>query len=272
MRRGFTLPELLVSLTVMSVVFSLATHFALRQIRFFRDAGDADAARSQLAQVTEIVRGVLADVSPPTGELLVAQDSTLEVRLTIGTSFVCRDAVDRVVFPLIAPPASGGASAFVRSPAPGDRLSALFSDTAGATWLHLEVASSPTPETPCGAVTGVDTTRSVTTVEPMALPAGTALRFTRPLRLSIYRSSDGRWYLGARDWNAESRRFNAIQPVAGPLLPYDDDAPGLRFLYKDGQGESLEQPVDVGRIASVIVAARTSTDSMVAVVRLRNAR
>ena len=272
MRRGFSLHELLISLTVMSVVFGLATHFAMRQMRFFGDVGDADARRSQLTQVTEVVRNVLANVSPSTGEFLVAQDSALEVRLTIGTAFVCDAAPGRVVLP--APDQlAGSMAAFVRTPAAGDRLSALFSDSLGETWLHLQVASAPEAEGACPSNPAIDTTWSITTVEPMMLPIGTALRFTRPLHLGIYRSSDDRWYLGARDWNGGGQRFNTIQPVAGPLLRYDAAAgSGLRFIYSDAHGQTLSQPVAVDRIASVTVVARASSDSVLAVVRLPNAR
>lgn len=273
MKRGFTLHELLISLSVMSAVLALATHFALRQARFFREVGDADAMRSQLAQVTEVVRNVLANVSPATDELLVAQDSAFEVRLTIGTSFVCASAPGAVVLPAPAASRAGSAAVFARSPEPGDRLSALFSDSLGASWLHLQVASAPVPEGPCAWNPEIDTTWSLSTVEPMSLPAGAALRVTRPLRLSLYRSSDDRWYLGAKDWNGDARRFNAIQPVAGPLLPHADGAgSGLRFVYSDAHGAALSQPVDVDRVASVMVVARAAGDSMMAVIRLRNAR
>jgi prepilin-type N-terminal cleavage/methylation domain-containing protein len=272
-RRGFSLHELLISLTVMSAVFALATHFALRQTRFFRGIGEADAVRSQLTQVTEVVRNVVANVSPSTGELLVALDTALEVRLTIGTAFVCSATPGSVVFPAPVAALGGSAAAFVRAPEPGDRLSTLFSDSLGAVWLHLQVASAPVLDGPCAWKPGIDTTWSITTAEPMSLPAGAALRFTRPLRLSLYRSSDERWYLGAKDWNGEAQRFNTIQPVAGPLQGHADRAgAGLRLVYSDAQGRTLADPVDVDRVASVRVEARASGDSMIVVVRLPNAR
>ena len=104
MRRGFSLHELLVSLSVMGVVFALATHFAVRHMRFFRHVGDVAGVRAQLGQVTEIVRSVLSNVAPASGELLVAQDSALELRLLTGTSFVCSGTPGVVVVP-----APGGA-------------------------------------------------------------------------------------------------------------------------------------------------------------------
>jgi hypothetical protein len=255
----------------MSAVFALATHFVLRQTRFFRDVGDADAVRSQLAQATDVVRNVLANVSPSTGELLVAQDSAVEVRLTTGTSVVCSATPGRVVLP--APGAlAGSAAVFARPPEPGDRLSALYSDSAGATWMHLQVASAPEGEGPCSWNPEIDATWAIGTVEPMSLPVGAAIRVTRPLRLSLYKSSDEQWYLGAKDWNGVAQRFNSIQPVAGPLLGYGDGSgSGLRFRYYDAQGGTLPNPVDVASVASVTVIARASGDSVTAVVRLRNA-
>lgn len=271
-KRGFTLHELLISLTVMSAVFALATHFSTRQMRLFRQVAEVDATRSQLVQVTEILRNVLVNVSPSTGELLVAQDSALEVRVTTGTAFVCGASPGRVVAP--APVAfEAGMAAYLRPPSPGDRLSALFSDSLGATWMHLEVASAPVTEGPCIANPEIRATWSIATVEPMTLPAGAALRFTRPLRLSIYKSSDDQWYLGAKDWDGVRRRFNTIQPVAGPLLPYEDGpVSGIRFIYSDARGQPIPQPVSVADVASVTVVARASADSSVDVIRLPNAR
>jgi hypothetical protein len=252
------------------VVFALATHFAVRHMRFFRQVGDVAVVRSQLGQVTGIMRGVLANVAPASGDLLVAQDSALEIRLLTGTTFVCGGTPGVVVVP--APDDTDGVSStFVRAPGPGDRLSALFSDSLGATWLHLEVASAPEPAGPCALDPEVGTTWSIATAEPMSLSPGTALRFTRPLRLSLYESSDARWHLGAKDWNGSARQFNTIQPVAGPLLHYVGRASGLRFTYRDTLGQELPQPVDVGRVASVVVVARAASDSTVAVIRLRNA-
>ena len=87
------------------------------------------------------------------------------------------------------------------------------------------------------------------------------LRFTRIVRMSLYRASDGRWYLGARDWNVASGRLNTIQPVAGPLDPYDVNPrrSGLSFRYFDDAAVELRAPFDPGRIARVDVWARSAT-------------
>lgn len=271
-RRGFTLPELLISLVVLSVVVSLATHVAIQQLRFFRNVEALVERRSQLLQTTTIIRNAVWGASPGLGEIVIAQDSLIELRLVIGTSVACGGLAGEVVVP--APDSSGGnaLTSFVRSPEPGDRLSVFFSDTLGMTWLQLAVAAAPVTGAACLQFPLATATWRIDVQEPLVLPAGAALRFTRPIRLTIYRSSDDRWYLGGQDWNGPLQRFNTIQPVAGPLDPYRaTPESGLRFAYLDASGVELAQPVDVTRIAAVIVVARVEPDSSEAVIRLRNA-
>lgn len=274
MRHGFTVHEMVISLTVMTLVFAIATHFAMEQLRFFRGVGGATATRSQLEQATELMRNVLWSVSPGSGDILAAQDSAIEVRLAVGSAVTCASSPGLLVIP-VSSAAGNTLSSFIRLPEPGDRVSALFSDSLGATWLTLRVSSAE-PGGACVMFSAVAGVHTIATAEPLAVPPGTALRFTRPLRLSLYRSSDDRWYIGARDWNGERAQFNAIQPVAGPLAAHAGDSEsGLRFIYHDRDGVELREPVDVSRIAAVTVAARTTGahhDSAVAVIRLRNTR
>ena len=275
MRQGFTVHEMVISLTVMSVVFAIATHFAMEQLRFFRGVAAATATRSQLEQATELMRNVLWSVSPGSGDILAVQDSAIEVRLAIGTAVTCASSPGVLVIPVPAP-MGNSLSSFIRLPEPGDRVSALFSDSLGAAWLHLRVSSETETGGSCVMLSTASGAHTIATAEPLTVPPGTVLRFTRPLRLSLYRSSDDRWYIGGRDWNGERAQFNAIQPVAGPLAPHTGDGEsGLRFVYHDRDGVELRDPVDASRIAAVTVAARSAgvyRDSAVAVIRLRNAQ
>ena len=94
--------------------------------------------------------------------------------------------------------------------------------------------------------------------EPLLVTTGAALRLTRRMRMSLYRASDDRWYLGVKDWNGAAQRFNTIQPVAGPLQPYsaDPQRTGLRFEYRDAAGSILPSPAEPGLIATIAVVAR----------------
>jgi hypothetical protein len=93
-----------------------------------------------------------------------------------------------------------------------------------------------------------------------ATALGAPLRVTRPLRYSLYRGTDGHWYLGQRDWNSATATFNSIQPVSGPFL--SPALGGLSLRYLDSAGATLSTPVTNTRgIAAVQVSLRSETKS-----------
>ena len=291
MRLGFTLHEMLISMTVLGGVMALVGHLATGQLRLFRGIGEVVVVQAQVGQAGAIAAALLRDVSPGAGENNAATDSALELRRPIGTGVACGGPAGRIVVP--APVAGPGnvLASFIEPPGLGDRASVLFDDSLGTTWLAMDPVAPPAASGPCAEFPGARATWTIPIGQTIAVPAGSVVRFTRPFRLGLYRSSDGLWYLGARDWNGEAARFNPVQPLAGPLLSYDPDPgrTGLHFGYWDATGEELREPVDPGRIATIVVtsraaakapvrvpglAARTGAfeDSVTVVVSLRNAR
>jgi prepilin-type N-terminal cleavage/methylation domain-containing protein len=263
-RTGFSLHEMLVSLALLGVVLGLAAHSVARHARLFRGIDQFAVARDHRAHTSAIADRVLWGISPVAGDLMAAHDSALDVRMPIGTAVVCAGYVGRLVVP--APDTSAGntLTAFVDAPQPGDRISALFADSLGATWLTLHVATSPVADA-CARFPGVAAAWSIATNEALAVPAGAVLRFSRPLRLALYRASDSQWYLGAREWNAAQQTFNTIQPVVGPLQEFS-------LVYHDSAGHRLVPPLDASRVASVTIVTHTLGDSSTVTVALRNSR
>jgi type II secretory pathway pseudopilin PulG len=272
-RRGWTLHEMIISLTVMGIVVGLAAQAATGQLRFFRGVGEIVALRSQIGHAGAIAASVLWGASSVGGDITVAQDSALEMQVTIGSAVACEGAPGRVTIPAAAATPGNALAAFIASPNEGDRVMALFVDSLGATWLGLHVTSAPSAGGGCAHFPSVSATWTVELRESLSVPTGTALRFTRPLRLSLYRASDNRWYLGAKDWNGSAQRFNSIQPLAGPLEPYSRDPAktGLHFDYRDSRGSALLEPVEVSRIASVTIVARGESARAVRVPGMKSA-
>jgi hypothetical protein len=289
MRRGWTLHELIISLGVMAGVIALAVQMAVGQLRFFRGIGEIASLDGQLWQAAATAATVMWEASAAGGDIVVALDSAMELRAAIGTAVVCGSSPGRVTIP--APSAVRNTlSAFLSMPDADDAVFALLEDSLGQTWLTFRVASSPSVADGCVSFPSV-APWTFELREQIAIPIGTVLRFARPLRLSLYRASDNRWYLGARDWNVAAQRFNSIQPVAGPLEPYsaDPSKTGLRFAYFDAAGAELSEGSDTRRIASVGISARGKSirpvriagmarhapayaDSVTLIVGLRNAR
>jgi hypothetical protein len=257
LRGGWTLHEMIISLAMTGAIVALAVHAALEQMRFFRGVGEIAAVQAQLNDVTGIARAVLWAVSPVGGDILVAQDTALELRITLGSAVVCESSPGRVVIPI---PIAGGntLAAFAESPQPDDGVVALLDDSLGTTWLTVHVASAPVYAGSCTPYQATDGAWAIALREPLLIPAGTLLRFVRPFRLSLYHASDNRWYLGARDWNAVTQRFNTIQPVAGPLDAANatPDRSGLTFRYLDATGELLPAGADTRSVTAVEIVAR----------------
>ena len=267
---------MLISLAVMSGVFGLAVHLALGQMRFVRNASELSAIRLQVEQATRIAAAVLWSISPRTGDVLVALDSALEVRMAVGVSVVCAGESGRLTVPVPQEMGGNTLTSFATEPAPGDGLLALFHDSLGSTWVNFKVAAVQRVISPCEFFRK-SSDRALTLVEPVVLPPGTPLLVTRRVRLSLYRGADGQWYLGSRDWNAELDRFNSTQPIAGPLRSYSGDAArtGLRFEYTNAAGDELVPPMDPRSIAGITITARATRgsfeDSARVTLALRNA-
>lgn len=289
-RAAWTVHEMLVSLCVMGVVAGLASHAAVAQLRFFGGAGEILAVRAQLGEVGTIVAAVLWGVSPSDGEVLAARDSALEVSAPIGAAVVCDGAPGRVT--IAAPDAADPSfAAFDEAPKPGDVARVFIADSIATGWVSVTLASAPNSVPDCPGLAAATRGWMLLLREPVVIPGGTVLRLARPMRLSLYHASDSEWYLGVRDWNVTAQRLNTIQPVAGPLLPYSQDAArsGLRFAYYDATGAALSEPINLALIAAVSVVARadsrrpvrmpgikstspTYSDSATTWVALRNAR
>ena len=290
LRRGWTLHEMIISLAVTGAVLGIAVHAALGQLRFFHGVGEVTSLRGQLAQATLVPRALVWGSSPVAGDFTLASDTALELSVVTGSAVVCESAPGWVIVP--APEPQGNTlTAFAEAPQADDRIAAFIEDSTGATWMAFRTAGVPTSGAGCPFFPSATAGLRIDLVEQLALPAGTVLRFLRPMRLSVYRASDGRWYLGARDWNGSISRFNTVQPLAGPVdAPVAGSSPGFRFEYLDFAAAPLENASDTRGIAGIRIVARGTSlaavrmggvattrgeqvsDSAVAVLALRNIR
>jgi prepilin-type N-terminal cleavage/methylation domain-containing protein len=239
-RRGLTLIELVVVLTIGGAVIAMVGGLAARSQRFHRELARAGDRLDQVDQTTVLLASGLRGLAPGEGDIAAgeARDTSIQLRATIGTAVVCDTAGGLMTL------APAGAvpmlASYADAPVVGDTVW-IHGVSWPPVWLARGILTIATDAGGCliGGVEAVDRPgrRLVLTLTD-TLPAGTApgapLRVTRPLRYSLYRAADRSWYLGAREWNAAAGRFNAIQPVSGPFLPAIDG--GIRFTYRDTSG------------------------------------
>lgn len=247
---------MLISMAILGAVLALVSQLAVGQMRFYRGLDDVSLVRAQTGNAGAIIAAALWGASPLAGDIIAAQDSALEIRATLGASVVCASTPGVLTMAAASARRGNALASFQDLPESGDRVHVLFSDSVGATWLTFNATSPATASSSCALFGGP--ALSIALREMLVVPVGAAIRITRPIRFSLYRASDSRWYLGAKDWNGTTLRYNTIQPVAGPFRSYATNGPsGLSFIYRDRDGRELSAPIDPSRIASVGIVARS---------------
>jgi len=257
-RAGSTLVELLVALGLAAVLLAAATGSMLRQQRTARWVGSFGAVESQASHAVRLLPDELALLDAAAGDVVAGQanDSTVELRAVVASAIACDSATNAVT---LAPdagtaPALGG---IARTIAVGDSLWFL-TDSLGWRARTISATSRTTsgclrPFAPSGATT------RLALDAPVDVGGGTPLRVTRHERWLFYRASDGRWYLGFRDWNAASARFNTSQPIAGPFVRALRSGQRSGFRFYDSLGNALvPDGANEGGIARVRVTALSS--------------
>jgi prepilin-type N-terminal cleavage/methylation domain-containing protein len=253
-RRGVTLVELVVALTLGGIVLAVATGSLLRQQRAVRWIDGLSGAELQARAALRLLTDELEPLDAAAGDLAAGQasDSSLELRAVVAASLSCDSAATVTLVPETGTSAPLGGVA--RPPAVGDSAW-LYRDSLG--WRgHAIIAVSRTT-TACGAPTTASGPTYALTLDALAsVPAATPVRVTRRERWVVYRASDGRWQLGVRDWSTSTSRFLAPQPVAGPFVRRTPDGRRTGFRYFDATGAGL---VPDGTNERAIVRVRIAT-------------
>lgn len=256
-RPGTALLELLLALALAGIVLSVATTSVLRQQRTHARIVGLAASEGQLRAATLVLAAQLADLDAAAGDIAGASsDTALQFRAAIGTSFACGASVGSIA--LLPEQGPGGAYSGTLSTArPGDTLWWLGDSTWSAARVRNVEAAYVTCTAPL-AFAGLSV-RLTLTGSADTIPAGAPLRLTRQTRYSLYRSADGSWQLGFREWNEATGAFASPQPVAGPLLL----AAGTRrsgYRYYDAAGTEIvvtDGAPDVSRIARIRITMRS---------------
>ena len=248
-RSGLTLVELMATVAVAGVVLAIIAAVALRQQRTFA-ALSADAALAgQLRDAASVLPTDLRTAAVGAGDLREASDTSIEIRETLASAVVC-DTLGKAV---VLAPFDATAATFAGAMAPiqaGDTAWIFSPDDSAHVWRGravLGVASAHAGQCMAGGprldVPALAASRTALTLDSVAAPqmlVGRPVRITRPIRYSLYHASDGSWYLGARDWNNASAKFNTTQPLAGP---FRSPSAGPVFRWFDSTGTVLAPPV-----------------------------
>lgn len=283
-RSGFTVPELLVATAVAGIATALMTLTVVRQQRFFSSASEIIGVRSQLRDAADILASDIRGASVSSLGLPVMTDTAVELYTTIASSVACGPPVSGTIglppsalitghtlTSILAQPDTGDiVSIYVVPPTTPDsarwesyrigafavrslatscpsstRFTTPGDNYVGATGFALTLASPPGPDVGRGAV----------------------IRFLRRARYSLYKSSDGEWYLGYRRCSTGSSPSCAsIQPVSGPYRAFKGSTSpaGIAFRYYDANGAALTSSAQSTLVSRIDIVLRGETASSVA--------
>lgn len=272
-RTGYTLAELVIALALLGLLVTLMMNTLMAHQKVFR------AFRERILLSEQLRDGQLSLLSDIRGTAVRADtlrlltDSAFEFFSTIGSSVVCASSAQ--VISLVPAGLANGImlSSIPVAPDTGDFLagySNIDSISGARRWIRFRIsavatapASSACPVT-SGFTAPADAQKLAYRIwlasSAISLSPGAPVRFLRRARYSLYRSSDGEWYLGYKRCNTITPGCSSVQPVSGPYLPYSSsNGGGLRFRYLDSIGAPVPstRPLDV---ASVEITIRGQLD------------
>jgi prepilin-type N-terminal cleavage/methylation domain-containing protein len=290
-RRGLTLPEMMVVLVLLGLVVGGLMTVLVRQQRFYTGTSEIIQTKGSARQAIDILSSELRGVStgtrngaPNSVDIYGMSDSSLTFRSQFGASVVCTIDATRTIVTL--PPetmaAGNGLTSFLSQARAGDSLFVFdqgpLQGTNDDRWRRVALARDPgvgiCPVAPVGftATAAEEALGIQITLDQGLAPdivVGASVRFFRPASYSLYQGAGGDWWLGY--FSCPANACSARQPVSGPYRPYASagGASGLAFAYFDSTGAPTGDPRQVARID---VVARSQSQYNLDVANVRNQR
>jgi prepilin-type N-terminal cleavage/methylation domain-containing protein len=259
-RRGFSFVELLLVLSLGTVVAAALYQVVRFQQRVYRQESEAIARHDALRLASSVLAADLMEASGREGDFTALAPDSIVVRSPVGFGVVCdTDNSDRRVGLFGTSgrfSASDGDSLLVYTPGGWLVMAIQAVNPSSAGSLNCPYAGGPALE----LTLRVD--QSVANV-PVGAPV-------RTFHVYAYRLKQdrGAWWLARSD--ASSTEEDILDILVGP---FSDDGAGLAFAYFDAFGQSTADATQVTRVDLSLVAVSggsTGRDTLTTSVRPRN--
>ena len=286
-RRGVTLIELLMVLTVLGVVGGLLTNVLIKQQRFNRALTETADSRSRMRDIATILPTDLRGASSIGRDILTIGLTSMQFRSSIGSSVLCGLAGTVIELPPTTLASGQVLTAWINPPKPGD-VAFIYDDGAGRgnaddSWAQFTITDTTSAVNAawCPAA-GVSPFTQVAddgqrryrltlnaAPNPLTIKVGAPIRLAREVRYSLFAASDANWYVGYQTCTP-SGAVGVAGPcdnreiLAGPVraATTDTTTSGLYFLYYRQDGTAITNAADAALIARIGVGMRTSPESM----------
>jgi prepilin-type N-terminal cleavage/methylation domain-containing protein len=265
-RAAFTLPELLVAMTLLVIVGGTLGTMLTSQYRMFNRTQGATQMQRDLRTGLGLLPLDLRAASRSAGDIVALQDTAIQLRATIGSSIICvRPGVNQ----LDLPPLEGARNALTQwhtTPKAGDTVLVYDENTRAGPeddrWVPFALTSiDVAPASSCAGAPFTDPALDPPASKPrwrltlngdppITTVVGAPVRFLRHVRYSLYlpAGSTDAWYLGYRE--LVTGAWGETEPIAGPFEAAGGPRVGIRFTYFDTLGVALTAPTgtNVGRV------------------------
>ncbi len=287
-RRGLSLIELMIALTMLAIVGGLLANVLIKQQRFNRALTETADSRARMRDIATILPTDLRGASSIGRDILTMGLTSMQFRSAIGSSVLCRQPGAGTVIELPPTNLSTGQvlTAWINPPKPGD-VAFIYNEGAAAgniddSWSQFTITdtTSAVNSTWCPAGTSpftlaADNAQRRYRITLNAAPdtarvrVGAPIRFAREVRYSLFSASDNNWYVGYETCTP-SGAVGVPGPcvnreiLAGPVqaATTDTTTSGLYFLYYRQDGTLLNNAAQAAQIARIGIGLRTSPQSL----------
>jgi prepilin-type N-terminal cleavage/methylation domain-containing protein len=242
-RRGFTLIELMLSLTMLAVVGATLCRLLWSSQRLTGIQSDRISLQSTVRGASLVVGAELRELSSvPMGsgaenDILTLSPHAVGYRAMRGFGYTCQSLAGGVL--RIAPSVFTG----FRDPQAGRDSLLIFApgllSSADSGWSPLAITAVST----AGSCPG-GSALTLSTGAVLAIPAGTPVRIFEPMQLAAYQSGKESW-LGMRSLATGE----SIQPLFGPIA----EGNGFELRFIDAGGSATVTP---GAVRSIVITIR----------------
>lgn len=297
-RRGFTLVELLVTMTILGLLGTMVTAVMVGQQRFFQRTTQQMDVRRELRTAINVLSAELRGVSSVAGDIVAFDRMSITFRGVVGSSVVCATPSRALVDLAPANMARLQLTNFTNDPGIGDTIVVLRDDSSGVAgefWSAHRITSVSSSVTTCLVAPYVDAVLDVGKARlrlgvspnlPDSVVAGAPLRLLRTTRFALATEASGSWYLGRSEYAGGA--WSTAVSIAGPLNAASASGTGgLGLAMYDSLGAAVTAIASGNRISRIDVVARATgerssgvvgsnttavTDSLLVSVALRNRR
>lgn len=225
-RRGTTLVELLVALPIGAMVGLVAISLLLDTHKLARQLNSTTEIARELRQAAAVLASEIRPLS--SADIVAWTDTSLDMQALAGSGVTCAVPASNVIDLLPLNGTDALRTSWFAAPQAGDRVYSVGADSAmvptDRNWQSDVLSGSSSPATSsCAGQPLLGLSSSSGTVVRLTLAnamsakpsVGSPVRITRRTRYSLYRASDGLWYMGRKTFNGLA--WTTIQPVAGPF-------------------------------------------------------